>query len=87
MKIEEMKKKRYQFLHKLYDLAGCDSTKLIEVYKVGDELGFDRGLTDNIAQFLKDEGMIKFETFAPGDFGYTISITHFGIRQVEEDLK
>ena len=57
------------------------------MYKVGDELGFDRGLTDNIAQYLKDEGMIKFETFAPGDFGYTISITHLGILKVEEALK
>lgn len=79
--IEEMKKKRFQFLYRLYKLTGGDVFKQFDMYQTGKELGFDKDLTDKIVQYLKEEGLIKFLAM-----GGIIGITHQGIREVEEAL-
>jgi hypothetical protein len=50
--IEDMKKKRFQFLYKLYNLTGGDEFKWFNKFQIGEEQGFDRDLTANIAQYL-----------------------------------
>jgi hypothetical protein len=52
------------------------------MWEIGDQLGFDRDLTISIAQYLKDEGLLEFRAL-----GGIISITHYGNKEVEENLK
>jgi hypothetical protein len=49
------------------------------MFTIGDQLSFDRETTINVAQYLKGEGLIQFRALGGG-----ISITHHGIRQVEQ---
>jgi len=79
--IEEKKKKRFQFLHRLYELTGGDELKCFDISTIGKELGFDSNLTRNIVQYLKGEGLIK----VIGDQGL-IGISHPGTIEVEKAL-
>jgi len=79
--IEEMKEKRSQLLRTLYNLAGGDESKLFNMFKIAEELGFDRALTENIVQYLKKEGLIEFK--GPRNM---IRISHDGIQKIEEAL-
>jgi hypothetical protein len=79
--IEDMKKKRFQFLYKLYNLTGGDEFKWFNKFQIGEEQGFDRDLTANIAQYLKGEGLIEFRAI-----GGIIGISHWGVREIEEAL-
>jgi len=78
-KIEEMKEKRFQFLYKLYNLTGGDELNLFNMFQIGEELGFDRALTENIVQYLEGEGLIGFRAL-----GGIIGISHGGVREIEE---
>jgi hypothetical protein len=77
--IEDMKKKRFQFLNKLYKLTGGDEFKWFNMFQIGKELGFDNALTENIAQYLRDEGLIEFRAL-----GGIIGISHQGVREIEK---
>ncbi len=79
--IEDMKKKRFQFLYKLYNLTGGDEFKWFNMFQIGEEQGFDRDLTANIAQYLKGEGLIEFRALDG-----IIGISHWGVREIEEAL-
>lgn len=81
---EEMKKKRFQFLHKLYELTGGDESEWLKVFQIGEELGFDRDLTAKIAQYLEGERLIVVHSTSIGDRNKLIGISHEGIREVEE---
>jgi len=84
---EEMKDKRSQFLHKLYELTGGDEYKWIKMSRIGEELGFDGDLTVKIAQYLIGEGLIVVQSTYVGDPSkYLIGISHDGIREVKETV-
>jgi hypothetical protein len=76
-----LKKKRLDFLKKLYEVSESDETKFVNIYEIGSQLGFDRELTISITQYLKGEGLIQLRTIGGG-----ISITHYGIKNVEKSL-
>jgi hypothetical protein len=75
---DELEKKRSDFLKRLYELSDGAETKFINMWEIGDQLGFDRDLTISIAQYLKGEGLIEFRAL-----GGIISITHYGIKEAE----
>jgi hypothetical protein len=77
---EDMKEKRFQFLYKLYNLAGGDEFKWFNMLQIGKELGFDGALTDKIVRYLKKERLIEFGS------RNIIGISHDGIRKIEEAL-
>lgn len=77
--IQDIKMKRYQFLHKLYDLSSGDIFKTFNMYEIGKELGFDRNLIQNIVSYLKNEGLIEIRAI-----GGIISITHLGLQEIEK---
>ncbi len=81
--IEEMKKKRFQFFYRLYELTGGDEIKLFNMSQIGEELEFDRDLTANITRYLRGEGLIVVHSNV-GDRDNLIGISHDGIREVEE---
>lgn len=77
----EIVKQRLEFLKKVYDETDGDENKFVNMFDIGEELGFDRELSIKIYQYLKGEGLLK-----PFTLGGGIGITHAGIVKVEEDL-
>jgi hypothetical protein len=78
--IQEAKRKRFQFLHRLYEITQGSQTLIIDVFKLGSELGFNREETNRITDYLRGEGLMKFQTSGGG------AITHDGVVQVERAL-
>ena len=81
MEIHELKAARFKFLNHLYELTGGNEMKQYKESEIGQELGFDKNLTDLIGQYLKNEGLIEYHTFGP-----MIGITHYGVTEVEDAL-
>lgn len=79
--VEELRADRFRFLKALYEAGGGDEYAFISMFAIGESLGFDRGYTSNIAQYLKGEGLIEFRAL-----GGIISISHYGIREVEDAI-
>jgi hypothetical protein len=80
--LDELENKRSDFLRKLYELSSRNEHKFFNMWEIGDQLGFDRDLTLSISQYLAGQGLLKFRAI-----GGIISITHYGIRETEENLK
>lgn len=78
-KIMENKVKRFKFLKLLYEVTGGNQSYFVNMWEVGQELGYDRKDIDLICQYLKGEGLIEYKTLGGG-----ISITHWGVMQIEE---
>ena len=79
MEIDELRAKRYQFLKKLYDVSIMRPNSFWHKYRgIGELLGFDESLTDQITQYLHDEGLIDKNKVQ----GHA-AITHKGINEVE----
>lgn len=78
-KIMENKVKRFKFLKLLYEVTGGNQSCFVNMWEVGQELGYDRKDIDLICQYLKGEGLIEYKTLGGG-----ISITHWGVMQIEE---
>jgi hypothetical protein len=83
--IEETRKKRFQFLYRLYELTGGDESKWFRMFEIGEELGFDSGLSKQIEQYLHGEGLI-IPIPECGTEDMLIGISHGGVRTVEESL-
>jgi hypothetical protein len=79
--VEELRADRFRFLKSLYEACGGDEYSFISKFAIGESLGFDRGYTSNIAQYLKGESLIEFRAL-----GGIISISHNGIREVEDAI-
>ncbi len=76
--IEEIIKKRFKFLYKLYELSDGDERYFRDMYEIGKELNYDEKLVYLITQYLGRENLIK-------NVGSSkIGITHWGIREVED---
>lgn len=78
-KIMENKVKRFKFLKLLYEVTDGNQSCFVNMWEVGQELGYDRKDIDLICQYLKGEELIEYKTLGGG-----ISITHWGVMQIEE---
>jgi hypothetical protein len=79
-KIGDIKEERFQFLHRLYELSGGDERKLSRIDLIAEKLGFDRDVTRDVVQDLKEGGRVKVL------IGGGICITRGGIQEVEARL-
>jgi hypothetical protein len=79
MSIDDKKRDRFLFMHKLYDLTDGNSAYMINMWELGTDLKFEREKTRNIVDYLTDEGLIE-----PKALGGGISITHAGIIEIED---
>jgi hypothetical protein len=77
--INDLQSKRIQFLQKLYDQTDGNESSSVNLWELGDKLGFSRSETNNIDDYLKGEGLSK-----ESSLGGFISITHKGIVKVEK---
>jgi hypothetical protein len=80
-KLEETKKKRFEFLNSLYEITGGSSHKIVNMFELGTELAFDREEVNLITQYLAGEHLMEHRTIGGG-----IGITHYGVKEVEEAL-
>lgn len=77
----DMKRNRYQFLKKLYDVTEGNESSCVSMLELGNKLGFSQNETDIIVQYLVEEDLVKYFVMTGG-----IVITHWGVMQVEEAL-
>ena len=80
--LELKRKQRLEFMNNLYESTNGDERAYVDMAEIGMELGFNRDETYLAAQYLKGEGLLKFETLS----GH-ISITHLGVAEVESALQ
>jgi hypothetical protein len=81
LSVEEKKKKRVEFLRRLYEESGGNQYTFVNMFDLGKELGLDRVSSGEIAQYLVEEGLIKLQTLDG-----LVSITHLGVVKVEGAL-
>ena len=79
--VKEMQEKRSQFLQKLFELSKGDEHQILSMYKIAEELGYDKDTVNSIEGYLESEGLVKWQSTG----GY-ISIKHEGVVKVEEAL-
>jgi hypothetical protein len=79
--IEELARKRFELLHNIYKSADRRTGTLVDIYKLGTELGLSEYDTDGLVDYLSGEQLIKRETLDG-----LISITHYGVVEVEKAL-
>ena len=72
---------RLRFLTKLYEITGGSGNKIVNMFELGTELGFDREITSSIGQYLSGENLVKHMSIGGG-----IAITHTGVKAAEEAL-
>jgi len=82
MYITERKKDRFTFLKRIFERSNGSSTGVFQIDKIGAELGFDRDKSTEIAQYLINEDLLE-----PYGLGGTITLTHLGIKEMEEALE
>lgn len=81
--IEERKKERWQMLHKYYEATdGHGENKIINMWSIGEQLGWDKAKTHATFDYLKGEGLLKSVTLGGGS-----TITHWGVKEVEEAME
>jgi hypothetical protein len=70
---------RYRFLESVHDTTDGDRFRPTNVADVAAALGLSKEAADGIAQYLVDEGLLKWHSF-----GGFIAITHAGRKEVEQ---
>lgn len=80
-KLQELKEKRFQFIHKLYEASAGDEHYIVNEQDIGKVLNLPEKEIPKVSQYLVGEGLIKYR--ALGGF---IAITHEGVIEVENAL-
>lgn len=80
-KLEETKKKRFEFLNSLYEVTGGSKFSIVNMNELGTELGLKNEETGTIVQYLVGENLVEYMSLGGG-----IGITHYGVKEVEEAL-
>ena len=77
-RIAELERQRFAFLKELYDRSGDGTLSDFPAKDIGQKLGFDKKLTENIHWYLKEEGLLEYLAMGP-----QVAITHAGIKEIE----
>ncbi len=81
MNIEVVKKQRFLYLKKAYEITSGDPSYMFNMFELGKEIGFDSDLSRKLAQYLINEGLLEARAL-----GGAIGISHQGVVEVEEAL-
>ena len=79
-RIIEIQERRFQFLHRLYNISEGNELFSIDAFELGEQLGYPHDETDRIDNYLRGEYLVE------GVAGTRIAITHQGIVEVEKAL-
>jgi hypothetical protein len=80
--LQEKKGARLKFLHQLYEETDGNEMQFVDMWKLGEKLGFDKEMTDLVVQYLESERLMNF-VVRQG----VIQITHCGVLEVERALE
>jgi hypothetical protein len=64
------------YFTKVRELAGEDTNKILNMFAIGEQLGFDKTQTYIIVEYLKQERLLDYPLS-----GGAINITHFAVKQ------
>jgi hypothetical protein len=78
LNLTELKAARFKLLNHYYDLTGGDPYKWNPPQAVGAELGYDEQTSLQLAEYLKNEGLLKYWAMGP-----QAGITHQGVKEIE----
>lgn len=78
--IKELRGYRLRYMHRLYEVTHGNERTNVDMWELGEELGFSRELTERVFQYLRGEGLLKEISRA------SIVITHDGVVEVEQAL-
>jgi hypothetical protein len=78
--VKDIKTKRFQFLHELYEETGGTKWKTSTKEDIGKKIGLDISETNGIVDYLADEGLVSTTKTS-------IGISHAGIKEVEEAME
>ena len=79
----ETQRRRFQFLHRCYDVSQANLQKILKTYEIGEELSFGDQVTAAIVRYLHDKGLLKVMNSA----GSIARMTSRGIDEVEKALQ
>lgn len=80
--VEEKETDRFSFLRKMYEKKTRSGIQVLNTYEIATEVGFNRNEAELIVDYLEGEGLLTTHN----DGWEMISITHFGILEVEQAL-
>jgi hypothetical protein len=72
---------RFAFLIRVYERAQGSTLEHVPLSEIIDDLGFERDHADQLGHYLVGEGLLEWATMGP-----TMSITHFGVTEVEQAI-
>lgn len=79
--LEDKKADRFRFLNYVYEVTDGDEAPSVNMWEIGNKLGFTKDETQKIVDYLVGEGLIDYSAM-----GGAIELKHYGIVQVEEAL-
>jgi len=82
MGIQEIKRKRFEYLYKLWEATGGDTTTFKDAWEIGEEAKLSMTETQKIVAYLMGENMIEH-----GEVNGTVGLTHSGLHEVEKSIK
>lgn len=80
MPLEERQAHRLQYLRAVYEASDGVAGRFIKFTDIGEELGFDKKHSDEIADYLASEGLLNWAAMG------VIELTHWGLKEVEQAL-
>jgi hypothetical protein len=57
--VEGKRRKRLQFMHRLYEVTGGAKLQFVEAHQLGAELGWSPEETDQVTEYLEGEGLVR----------------------------
>lgn len=79
--LTEKRANRFRFLNALYDKTNGSTHGIISMWEVGEGLDLDHDSTSGVVDYLNGENLLEHRTLGGG-----ISITHYGVVEVENAL-
>jgi ElaB/YqjD/DUF883 family membrane-anchored ribosome-binding protein len=79
--IEKKRRQRFQFLKLVYEKTEGNKYQSVNMWNLGEELGWDKQTAKLTVQYLVGESLIEYSAM-----GGSIAITHFGVVEIERAL-
>ena len=76
-----LNQKRFRFIKKLYKKTNANTINEANMNEIGKGLSLSKDEIDTVTKYLEGEGLLKYSSMGGG-----ISITHYGIKEVEHAL-
>jgi hypothetical protein len=80
-RLTEKRANRLRLINDVYERTDGDTSEALDMWQLGEELGFESDETQKIVDYLVGEGLLEYRAI-----GGVVGITHAGVVQVEAAL-